>query len=263
MPSPFPGIDPYIESQGFWPDFHGSTMAYIRDALNISMPDAYVAQIEEQLRLVAEDGEVLGAYRPDVALIRDPFAAGTGGVGAAVAEAVEPVTVPAASRDPEEVRETWVEILHLPERELVAVIELLSPSNKAGVGQDLYLDKRRRLHEGPAHLVEIDLLLGGRRRPMARPLPPGDAFAIVSRAERWPDCDVYAWSIRRAPPPIPIPLRRPDPDVPLDLAAIAASSYDRGRYGRLLDYGAALGLPMAPDDLDWARGTARAGRPTR
>ncbi len=29
MPSPFPGIDPYLESQGYWPDFH----AQIHDLL--------------------------------------------------------------------------------------------------------------------------------------------------------------------------------------------------------------------------------------
>ena len=25
MPSPFPGIDPYLESQGYWPDFHAAS----------------------------------------------------------------------------------------------------------------------------------------------------------------------------------------------------------------------------------------------
>ena len=28
MPSPFPGIDPYLESQGYWPDFHVSFIPY-------------------------------------------------------------------------------------------------------------------------------------------------------------------------------------------------------------------------------------------
>ena len=263
MPSPFPGIDPYIEAQGFWPDYHGSMMANIRETLNASMPETYVALIEEQIRLVTEDGEEVHSYRPDVALIRDPFATSQAGGGVAVAATVEPVTVPAAGRDPVELRETWIEIVHLPERELVTVIELLSPSNKAGFGRDRYLEKRRGLHHSPTHLVEIDLLLGGHRLPMARPLPPGDALAIVSRAERWPDCDVYAWSIRRALPTIPIPLRRPDPDVPLELAAVAASAYDRGRYGRLLDYRASLDVPIAPEDQQWAQSTSRVGRPAR
>ena len=52
MPSPFPGIDPYLESQGYWPDFHASLTTYCRDALNDVLPESYEARLGEQLRLV-------------------------------------------------------------------------------------------------------------------------------------------------------------------------------------------------------------------
>ena len=70
---------------------------------------------------------------------------------------------------------------------------------------------------------------------MAAPLPPGDFFALVSRRERRPDCEVYAWTIRQPLPTIRIPLKEPDPDLVLDLDAIFRMAYDRGRYARSID----------------------------
>jgi hypothetical protein len=104
----------------------------------------------------------------------------------------------------------------------------------------------------PIHLVEVDLLLGGRRLPMARPLPLGDFYVIVSRTEQRPRADVYSWSIRDRLPTIPIPLVLPDPDVLLDLAAIFATVYERGRYDRSIDYRMPLSLPLRASDRIWA-----------
>ena len=51
MKSPFPGMDPYLEAQGRWRDLHTSMITYCRDALNEVLPENYIAQIEEQIRL--------------------------------------------------------------------------------------------------------------------------------------------------------------------------------------------------------------------
>ena len=59
--------------------------------------------------------------------------------------------------------------------------------------------------------------------------------------------DVYAWSIGDPLPIIPIPLLAPDPDIPLDLAAIFQNVYQRARYERSVDYKAPLGLPLSPE----------------
>ena len=76
-----------------------------------------------------------------------------------------------------------------------------------------YLDKRDQYIDLPVNLVELDLLVGGRRLPMKKPMPSGDYYALVARAQRRPDCDVYAWSIRQPLPTIPIPLKGLDFDV--------------------------------------------------
>jgi hypothetical protein len=136
----------------------------------------------------------------------------------------------------------------------VTVIEILSPTNKTGLGRGQYLQKRRELLDQPVHLVEIDLLLGGRRLPMGGPLPAGDYHAFVSRAEKRESSDVYAWSVRRTLPAIPIPLTAPDQDLSMDLAAVVARAYDQGRYQRLIQYGKPLDLPLSNEDQSWLRG---------
>ena len=128
------------------------------------------------------------------------------------------------------------------------MIEILSRSNKSGLGRGQYLQKRRELLDQPVHLVEVDLLLGGKRLPMGGCLPAGDYYAFVSRAEKHVSSDVYAWSIRRPLPAIPIPLSLPDPGLSLDLAAVVARAYDQGRYHRLIQYADALDLPLCAAD---------------
>jgi hypothetical protein len=181
---------------------------------------------------------------------------------AAPAEAVatlEPTTMRVAIEPPDEIRERWIEIIRYPERSLVTVIELLSPSNKGSGGRGEYLDKRNKVLRSPAHLVEIDLLIAGRRPPMwpAKPWPAGEYYALVSKAEDRPDCQVYGWSVRRPIPPIPIPLAAPDPDVTLDLAPLLAHAYEHGRYRQVMRYDQPLDLPLDPEQRAWAEGVAR------
>ncbi len=157
----------------------------------------------------------------------------------------------------EEVKNRWIEIRRKPDWVPVAILEVLSPTNKSGHGYEEYLHKRVSMIARSIHLVEVDLLLGGRRLPMARPLPPGDYYAFVSRTERRPVADVYSWSIRDPLPMIPIPLVLPDHDVLLDLAPIFATVYQRSRYDRSIDYQAPLPLPLGASDRVWAEELAR------
>jgi Protein of unknown function (DUF4058) len=69
--------------------------------------------------------------------------------------------------------------------------------------------------------------------------------------------DVFAWSLRDPLPTIPIPLLSPDPDVPLELASIFRTVYDRARYERSINYHSPLGLPLRPEDRTWAEAIAR------
>jgi hypothetical protein len=249
-------MDPYLEDQGRWTGFHASTITYCRDKLSELLPDDYVARMGEEVRIVTWEPGEERPMRPDVAVVRTPgFTPSEAGPGTSLA-ALEPVTLPLAMAV-DEVRETWIEIRRLPDERLVTAIEILSPTNKGSSGLEEYSNKRARLLGQPVNLVEVDLLIAGRRLPMGKPLPPGDFYAIVSRAAHRASGDVYAWSIRRALPAIPIPLEEPDPDVPLDLAEVFALAYQRGRYARLINYNKTLKIPLRPEDKEWAESIAR------
>jgi hypothetical protein len=87
---------------------------------------------------------------------------------------------------------------------------------------------------------------------MARPMPPGDCFAVVARSERRPMADVFAWGLRSPLPTVPVPLAAPDPDVPVALGPAMALAYDRGRLGRRCRYSAPPPGPLGDDDARWA-----------
>jgi len=261
MKSPFPGMDPYLEDQGRWPDFHNRVITYGCDVVSQALPYDYVAQMGEEVRVVTWREGQDRPMRPAVAIVRQLGSGGSEPAGEAMVATLEPIAIPFAAAV-DEVRDTWIEIRRLPDERLVTAIEVLSPTNKGSSGLTDYLDKRHRLRTQRVNLVEIDLLIAGRRLPMAIPLPPGDFFTIISRASKSAVGEVYAWPIQRPLPKIPIPLEDPDPDVFLDLAEIFALAYQRGRYARLIKYDRPLDLPLHPWDKEWAEKVARGNVPS-
>jgi hypothetical protein len=252
MPSPFPGVDPYIESQHFWPDFHQSFMTYWRDQLLDLLPDNYDARLEERVQqVVLSEGREGRSRYPDIAVTQSQPTRRQSKSQGGAALLLEPITI--ALPEYEDLRESYIQVTHRPDRTLVAVLELLSPTNKEGSGFSAYLLKRQELYFQNVHLVEVDLLIDGRRLPMRKKLPPAHHYAIISRGDRRPKADVFAWTLRDRLPALPIPLRPPDPDIVLDLGQVFATAYERGRYGRILDYSNDLELPLSLADLRWAK----------
>jgi hypothetical protein len=235
MPPTFTGVDPYVESQGYWRDFHHRFLTYCSDAIAEALPANYEARMDEDMKLINRGVEEVTLRKtiPDVGILRKDSVE-TGAGDTAVVATLEPVTVELPVV--EEVREAWIEIYRHPGRELVTVIDVLSPTNKEEPDRELYLVKRNSLLVQHVHLVEIDLLLKGKRLPMRQKLPSGDYYALVSRQERHPLSDVYAWQRDRRLPGILIPLKAPDADIPLDLAAVYKIAHQRGRYTTSIDY---------------------------
>lgn len=207
MPSPFPGMDPYLENSGAGGDFHSTFINYFRNAINERLPENYDARIEEL---------------------------------------------------PPEERQTYIEIYDYRGEELVAVLEVLSPTNKLAKGRESYLTKRDEILRQHVHLIEIDLLVGGHRIPTAEPLPQDDYYAFVAHRDHRPLCDVYHWSVRQPLPAIPIPLAAPDPDLIVELQPVFAEVYARGRYERRLRSGAPPRARLSSADRAWAAQIAAA-----
>lgn len=262
MRSPFPGMDPYLESPVYWQDFHSRFINSISESIADALPRSYFARIEEEVVLL-EPETVSKAVRPDVLIGRDPFASGTSSSGGAAVAQLDPSTLHNLEHlDPH--THAYIEILREPDREVVTVIELLSPTNKDGNGRGIYLDKRNRLLRQSISVVELDLLRAGRRVDLVEPLPAGDYYALVSRADRRPECQVYNWTVRHPLPTIPIPLRAPDDDIRVNLGDAFAVAYQRGRYERMLSYEGVPPAPtLSPADAEWANQLAAKARGVR
>jgi hypothetical protein len=247
-------MDPYIEGYGDWLDFHNRFTTYCCDLLNDRLPEGYAASVDTQLKLVhAEDNAVEGRMRPDLGVHADPARTPSPTRGGGSVSTLEPrtLTLPV---DYDEIRESSVQILHYPDRRLVTHVELLSPTNKRNPGRGEYLAKHTALiHQQKVNMVEIDLLLTGERLETVEPLPAGDYYAFVTRANRLPQVDVYAWGVRHTLPSIPVPLLPPDADVPIDLALLVKQVYDRGRYAQLLPYDKPAPAGLADADRGWAK----------
>lgn len=164
----------------------------------------------------------------------------------AIQEALIPMLLPKYAADIEEhahpvlaeQRERFIQIYTLSNRQLVTVIDLLSPSNKRpnSLGRSEYLEKRQRLLQAGVNLVGIDLLLQGERLPTNEPLPEGDYYAFVACSSRLPVVEVYYWRLGQPLPTIPVPLLPEDRDVWLNLQAVYEQVYTRARYDVLLDF---------------------------
>jgi len=262
MGSPFPGMDPYLESPNHWSDFHYRFIDDLCDAISEKLPGDYFARLGEYVMLVTPEMGRGKSVGPDVLVggERQRTAAGGGAATAAPGAAVElePTTLANVEQiDP--YTEGYIEIVHLPDREVVTVVELLSPTNKYGDGRGLYLEKRRSLMRQAVNVVELDLLRAGRRFQLSKPLPKGDYYLFVSRGDRRPECDVYAWTVRQKLPLVPIPLRAPDADVKIHLQEVFDATYDRARYSKMIDYRTQPDPPFREADAEWVATTAGTG----
>jgi hypothetical protein len=254
-------MDPFLEDPAYWEGFHDVLITECMYQVEKGLPDGYISNVKERAEVISVDDPAAKVYVPDIGVAREiprrkPLSTPQGGGGTALAIEVEPVTIP--SVDSIEIREAYIEIQRVPGYELVTVIELMSPWNKHGSGVGIHRGKRAALVRDGIHFVELDLLRGGTRTQLAKPLPPGDYYANVFRADRKPDVDVFAWRLRDKLPVIRIPLRAPDKDIPLNLAEALRTAYDRGRYDRKLRYARPLDPPLSTDDAKWAEPLLRA-----
>ena len=183
--------------------------------------------------------------------------------GTALAEPAsdtEPVTMRALIQD--EHREAFIEIYEATEgQRLVTSVEVLSPSNKrpGTEGWDLYQRKRQSHLLGNVSLVEIDLLRGGQRMPMIDPWPECPYTILVARAQAQLCC-VWRAHYRRPLPAIPVPLAKPDLDIPLVVQPMIVEIYKRFRYMRSIDYNKPLAPPFDATETGWLKGQLAAGR---
>lgn len=238
MPSPFPGMDPYLEGE-MWQEFHQTLANAIRAQLLPRLAPRYVALLAKRYVMQGADLGIVGLESPRVIYpdahvveTREPAVLREGPPGTMVAEPA----VELASPMMEEVPLSSVEIRDVAKRRLVTLIEILSPVNKRGEGACEYNQRRLEILQTQTHLLEIDLLRQGERLVLEGQLPPAAYYVFLSRTNRRPRTEVWPIGLRDALPTVPVPLLRPDPDVPLDLQAAVRACFELVGYERLLDY---------------------------
>jgi len=246
MPSPFPGMDPYLEGE-MWQEFHQTLASTIRAQLMPYLKPKYVALLAKRFVVDQPALDILDvpgerSIYPYVHVVKPRISE------LAALYAVEGTTIPTEvipTLTDEEVPVLSVEIRDVAERRLVTAIEILSPANKRGKGFEDYVERRQNIFKTPTHLLEIDFLRGGRRIPFARKLTPAPYYVFLSRAQNRPNTAVWAIPLQNKLPTVPVPLLSPDPDVPLDLQAAVNACFELVGYENLLDYT----IPPPPPEL--------------
>ena len=262
MPSPFPGMDPWLEDPDLFPDIHDSLITYLREAINAQLPEPFYAR--SATRVWIDDGgesrepdvAVNSPHgRPDAVAVLEPF-------GASDLLVIAPNLTP--------VEEKFLEVRSGRGNRLVTSIEVLSPSDKrhGGKGHLQYLKKQQECREAGAALVEIDLLRAGTHTtavPYEQLLrrAPNFCYHVCSSGRAvLGHYIVAAVALAQRLPRVPVPL---DPGVPplfVELQPLLDRAYDTGRYARHLDYDHPLRPPLTDAEQEWANDILSKRTPT-
>jgi hypothetical protein len=241
-------MNPYLEQEDAWHDFHESFMPAAREVLSSQVLPRHFVKIDEHV-YIHEVGEESRCFvgRADLAVVKGPTA---GAEVSATGLLEAPVYVRQPAVDIE--RLSYLEIRERHNRQLITVIELLSPANKRlGRYREQYLTKQTELLSSTANLVEIDVLRGGPPMPWLD-MPECEYCVVVSRVEDRPRAGIWPIRVRERLPIVAVPLRTGEPPATLDLQHILNHIYDAAGYA-LYIYGSEPDPPLSPKDAAWAK----------
>lgn len=249
MPSPFPGMDPYVEDRYDWSSFHAEFIVDIARRIRRALPKGFIAKVEQSLSVDGPDTAIFATARnasdsrqPDVTIFEVERAGGAATLTAKVA----PLTRP------------------LAEPEVVAIVELLSPTNKDGAeGTAQYKRKQREARESGIHLLEVDLLRYGNHvvyvpKAVLEESGPYDYLVTLAHAEHPLEYRFWRIGLRDTLPALAIPLTADVAPVPLDLQSVFDTCYDEAGLGDAIDYSREPDPPLTPENTVWADGLLRA-----
>jgi hypothetical protein len=179
MPSPFPGMNPYLEQPSLWAGVHHWLITAIARALNVQLRPKYFVAVEERAYTDEEAVNTLVGV-PDDLVVQTIGSASVASAVAVAPPSIQPIKVTLPT--PVTETEGYLEVRQVGTGKVVTVLEVLSPKNKqAGEGRNQYEAKRRKILESQTHLVEIDLLRQG--RPMnfgqSQQSPPPSRFVCL------------------------------------------------------------------------------------
>ncbi len=254
MSSPFPGMNPYLESPEFWSGIHGRIIVFLADVLSPQVRPKYFIAIEERVYETTSDDILVGI--PDVVVQRSQTATNSQAEVAIATTSTQPSTVTLPI--PQTVKERYLEVRKVGTKEVVAVIEVLSPKNKrTGEGRNAYEIKRNRVLTSSTHLIEIDLLRTGEPMAMLDNDIQSDYRILVSRSYKRPKADLYAFNLKETIPTFPLPLREGDREPIIDLQDLINGIYDRASYDLVIDYSQEAVPKLSEENKVWVDGVLK------
>ena len=216
MPSPFPGMDPYLEDEKLWPSFQHQLVNCLYQILLPGLVDRYRARVGQR------------HYATEQALFTSVVR--------------------------EEHHEEFIEIRQRTDGRLITLVDVVSPANKTTTqGRQTYLDKRREGRSASSNLVEIDLVLQG--QPMLDysrdGLPDLDYAVTVTRPAQPERYEIYTTTLQKKLPRFRLPLAADDRDTVLDLHAAFTRCYDQGNFAAKIDYQREPPMRLSESNRQW------------
>jgi hypothetical protein len=269
MPSPFPGMDPFLEVDPRWQDFHGW---FMRKLAEQTLPKAQELgcwiNVERTIYQRDPSGELVLIDEPDQTVIVDVSNSGWGDAsfGNGAVPLAKPKAIHEVVLDPDALERMKQDYLVVREVDqfarVLATVEVLSPANKSGSYVPRYREKRMRFLASQAHFMEIDLLRGGDNpsRQLFPELPPTPYFIFVARKTSiGRNEEGYPLRLQDSLPVMGLPLGPPRPDLPLDLASAFRAAYDLSvRPGSIRYSERTVPAPaLSETDTDWVRQVIR------
>ncbi|MCP2728943.1 DUF4058 family protein [Limnofasciculus baicalensis] len=250
MPSPFPGMNPYLEHPEIWPGIHHWLIIEIAKSLSPQLRPKYRVAVEVRIyETIREESLLVGI--PDLIVKSSQTKTQQPTSNIAVMESTlkpQKVEVPL----PETVKQGYLEIREVATKEVVTAIELLSPVNKrSGEGRKQYESKRNRVLGSATHLVEIDLLRRGEPLSVYGSNIKSHYRILVSRGDCRPYADLYGFNVEDAIPSFPIPLKSGDREPLVNLQELLNNIYDQASYDLEIDYTQEPVPPLLGEDLVW------------
>ena len=216
MPSPFPGMDPFLEEEPLWPTFHHQLVTCLYQILIPGLVDRYRARVGQR------------HYTTEQPLFTSVLR--------------------------EEHHEEYIEIRQRSDGRLITLIDVVSPANKTTeTGRQAYLAKRRESRAAGANLVDIDLVLQGQTMLdySREGLPDWDYAVTVTRATQPDRFEIYTATLQKKLPRFRMPLASDDRDTVVDLYVTFTRSYDQGGFGGKIDYKRDPSISLAEEDRRW------------
>ncbi len=250
MPSPFPGMNPYLEHPELFPGLHHLLISEIARFLSPQLRPKYRVAVFVRMYETSEENSLLVGIPDVIVKSRQTVPDSTMTNVAVTTPTAEPirVTIPM----PLTIREGYLEVREVGTEALVTTIEILSPTNKrAGKGRKMYEEKREQVLGSRTNLVEIDLLRKGESMPFLGNNIASNYRILVCRGNKRPYGDLYAFNLPSVIPSFSLPLRSGDTEPVIDLQALLNGVYDIYDYDLVVDYSQEAVPPLSKADAVW------------